>query len=200
MAGFAESDDADPYLWLEEVDGEEALAWVRAQNAKTEAALCDEAFRADKAAIYEISTRPTNIPFITRRGAHVYNFWQDMEHVRGLWRRTTLADYRTAEPTWETVLDIDALAAAEGEDWVWGGCGSLEPEHRRGLVRLPRGGADAAVLREFDLAENRFLGAGFDVPEAKGGAAWADADTVMVTSTLGGEAFSTTSGYARTVR
>jgi prolyl oligopeptidase len=200
MTGFAETDDADPYLWLEEVEGEDALAWVRAHNAKTEAALCDDAFRADKAAIYEISTRPTNIPFIARRGRHVYNFWQDMEHVRGLWRRTTLDDYRTPEPSWETVLDLDALAAQEGEDWVWGGCASLDPEHRRGLVSLSRGGADAAVLREFDLIEKRFVESGFVLPEAKGGAGWVDADTLMVATTLGGEGASTTSGYPRTVR
>jgi prolyl oligopeptidase len=199
MAGFAQTDEADPYLWLEDVEGADALAWVRAHDAKTEAALCDDAFRADKAAIYELSTRPTNIPFITRRGAHVYNFWQDVEHVRGVWRRTTLDDYRKPQPTWETVLDMDALAAAEGEDWVWGGCGTLEPKHRRGLVRLSRGGADAAVIREFDLVDKRFVEDGFCLAEAKGGAAWVDGDTLMVTSTLG-EPTRTASGYARTVR
>jgi prolyl oligopeptidase len=200
MAGFALTDDADPYLWLEEVEGADALAWVRAHNKKTEAALCDEAFRADKAAIYEISTRPTNIPFIARRGPHVYNFWQDADHVRGLWRRTTLEDYRTPEPTWETVLDLDRLAADEGEDWVWGGCASLDPDHRRGLVTLSRGGADAAVVREFDLVGKRFVPDGFTLAEAKGGAGWVDGDTLMVATTLGGEATSTTSGYPRTVR
>src|SRR4051794_9695809 len=199
MAGFAQTDEADPYLWLEEVEGVDALAWVRAHDAKTEAALCDDAFGADKAAIYELSTRPTNIPFITRRGAHVYNFWQDVERVRGIWRRTTLDDYRKPEPTWETVLDMDALAAAEGEDWVWGGCGTLEPEHRRGLVRLSRGGADAAVIREFDLVDKRFVEDGFCLAEAKGGGAWVDGDTLMVTSTLD-EPTPTASGYARTVR
>src|SRR5688500_16335157 len=122
MAGFALTDDADPYLWLEDVEGGDARDWLRARNQKTEEALCGEALHADKAAIYEISTRPTNIPFIARRGPHVYNFWQDAGHVRGLWRRTTLEDYRTPEPTWETVLDLDGLAADEGEDWVWGGC------------------------------------------------------------------------------
>jgi prolyl oligopeptidase len=200
MTGFAHTDEADPYLWLEEVEGAGALAWVRAHNAKTEAALCDDAFTADKAAIYEISTRPTNIPFITRRGPHVYNFWQDVAQVRGLWRRTTLEDYRTPEPTWETVIDLDALAAEEGEDWVWGGCASLDPEHRRGLVSLSRGGADAAVVREFDLVEKRFVDGGFFLPEAKGGAGWVDGDTLMVATTLGGEGASTTSGYPRTVR
>jgi prolyl oligopeptidase len=200
MAGFALTDDADPYLWLEEVERADALAWVRAHNKKTEAALCDEAFRADKDAIYEISTRPTNIPFIARRGPHVYNFWQDADHIRGLWRRTTLEDYRTEDPTWETVLDLDRLAADEGEDWVWGGCASLDPDHRRGLVTLSRGGADAALVREFDLVGKRFVPEGFTLAEAKGGAAWVDGDTLMVATTLGGEGTSTTSGYPRTVR
>ncbi|HEX8164664.1 MAG TPA: prolyl oligopeptidase family serine peptidase [Beijerinckiaceae bacterium] len=189
----------DPHLWLEAVESEEALAWVRAQNEITRRALCDAAFEADKAAIYDISTRPTNIPFVTRRGAHVYNFWQDQAHVRGLWRRTTLDQYRGSEPAWETVLDVDALARDEVEDWVFGGCATLEPEHRLGFVRLSRGGADAVVIREFDLVEKRFVEGGFALDEAKGGAAWEDADTLLVTTTLGENA-ATTSGYPRTVR
>ncbi len=189
----------DPYLWLEEVEGAEALAWVRAQDEVTRKALCDGAFEADKAAIYEVSTRPTNIPFITRRDGLVYNFWQDQTHVRGLWRRTTLGEYRKNEPAWETVLDLDALAAEEGEDWVWQGCTTFEPEHRLGLVSLSRGGADAVVLREFDLAEKRFRPDGFFLPEAKGGAAWLDANTLLVSTTLGENA-ATKAGYARTVR
>ncbi|HEY8567513.1 MAG TPA: prolyl oligopeptidase family serine peptidase [Beijerinckiaceae bacterium] len=189
----------DPYLWLEEIESEEALAFVRARNEATRAALCDPAFEADKAAIYEISTRPTNIPFITRRGPHVYNFWQDAEHVRGLWRRTSLDEYRRDEPDWETVLDLDALARGEGEDWVWKGCSTLEPEHRLGLVTLSRGGADATVVREFDLVEKRFVEGGFALPEAKGQLAWIDADTLLVSTTLGENA-ATSSGYPRTVR
>jgi prolyl oligopeptidase len=189
----------DPYLWLEEVEGGDALAWVRTQDEITRRALCDEAFEADKAAIYEISTRPTNIPFITRRAGRVYNFWQDQQHVRGLWRRTTLDEYRKPEPAWETVLDLDALAREEGEDWVWKGCTTYEPEHWLGLVSLSRGGADAVVIREFDLVEKRFVPSGFFLPEAKGGASWLDRDTLLVATTLGENA-ATTSGYARTIR
>jgi prolyl oligopeptidase len=189
----------DPYLWLEDVEGQEALAWVRTHNETTKAALCDLAFEADKKAIYEISTRPDNIPFITRRRGQLYNFWQDASHVRGLWRRTTMEDYRQPEPTWETVLDIDTLARAEGEDWVWKGCGTLQPEQRYGLVSLSRGGADAVVVREFDLVEKKFVQDGFALSEAKGGAAWLDADTLLVSTTLGANA-ATASGYPRTVR
>jgi prolyl oligopeptidase len=90
----------DPYLWLEDVEGEEALSWVRAYNETTKAALCDAAFEADKQALYEISTRPDNIPFITRRRGQLYNFWQDAAHLRGLWRRTSMEEYRKAEPSW----------------------------------------------------------------------------------------------------
>ncbi|WP_455429919.1 hypothetical protein [Microvirga aerilata] len=104
----------DPYLWLEEVEGEEALTWVRSHNEITQSALCDAAFDADKKALYEISTRPDNIPFITRRRGLLYNFWQDAAHVRGLWRRTTMDEYRKPDPSWETVLDIDELARAQG--------------------------------------------------------------------------------------
>ncbi len=189
----------DPYLWLEDVEGEEALAWVRAYNETTKAALCDAAFEADKRALYEISTRPDNIPFITRRRGHLYNFWQDAAHVRGLWRRTSMEEYRKAEPSWEAVLDIDALASTEREDWVWKGCGTLQPEQRYGLVSLSRGGADAVVVREFDLVEKRFVDGGFALPEAKGGAAWLDKDQLLVSWTLGENA-ATASGYPRTVR
>jgi prolyl oligopeptidase len=189
----------DPYLWLEDVEGEEALAWVRAYNETTKAALCDAAFEADKRALYEISTRPDNIPFITRRRGQLYNFWQDAAHVRGLWRRTSMEEYRKAEPSWEAVLDIDALASTEREDWVWKGCGTLQPEQRYGLVSLSRGGADAVVVREFDLVEKRFVDGGFALPEAKGGAAWLDKDQLLVSSTLGENA-ATASGYPRTVR
>jgi prolyl oligopeptidase len=189
----------DPFLWLEEVESERALAWVRSRNEITRAALCDAAFEADAAALYEISTRPNNIPFITRRRGQLYNFWQDATHVRGLWRRTTMAEYRKAEPQWETVLGIDDLADAEEEDWVWKGCSTFEPEQRIGLVGLSRGGADAVVMREFDLVEKRFVENGFVLEEAKGGAAWLDRDTLLVSKTLGENA-ATTSGYPRTVR
>jgi prolyl oligopeptidase len=189
----------DPYLWLEDVEGKEALDWVRAHNGITESALCDAAFEADKRTLYEISTRPDNIPFITRRRGQLYNFWQDVNHVRGLWRRTTMDEYRQTEPSWETVLDIDALAREEGADWVWKGCGTLQPEQRYGLVSLSRGGADAVEIREFDLVEKRFVEDGFALPEAKGGAAWLDKDRLLVSTTLGENA-ATVSGYPRTIR
>ncbi len=190
----------DPYLWLEEVDSPQARAWVEARNAETRSALCDARFEQDRATLLELLNAPDRIPWIAQRGRHVYNFWQDEQHPKGLWRRTTLANYRGADPAWEVLLDVDALAKAEGENWVWRGCISLPPEHRRGLVQLSRGGADAMVTREFDLTTKRFVDDGFVLPETKFGATWLDADTLLVAATLGGDGYATTSGYPRTVR
>ena len=192
--------DDDPFVWLEDVDSPQARAWVEARNAETKAALCDAQFEHDRATLLDILNAPDRIPWIVQRGKCVYNFWQDARNPKGLWRRTSLADYRTTTPNWEVVLDIDALAKTEGEDWVWRGYVSLPPAHRRGLVQLSRGGADAMIIREFDLDTKRFVDDGFFLPEAKGGAAWLDENTLLVATALGGEPCQTTSGYARTVR
>jgi prolyl oligopeptidase len=199
-AASASTSADDPFLWLEEVDSEPSRAWVAARNAETEKALCDGPFERDRAAVLDMLNAPDRIPGITKHGGYVYNFWRDEHHPKGLWRRTTLANYRTAAPEWEIMLDVDALAKTEGADWVWHGCTTLQPDHRLGLAQLSRGGADATVIREFDLSEKRFVDGGFSLPEAKGGAVWVDADTLLVASALGGDAFKTASGYARTVR
>ncbi len=193
-------EDDDPYQWLEDLDSAEARAWVEARNAETQAALCDQRFEQDRRTLLDLLNADDRIPWINQCGDAVYNFWQDAAHPKGIWRRTTLADYRNAEPRWETVLDLDALAREEGEDWVWHGCVAQPPEYRRGLVQLSRGGADAIVVREFDLAEKRFIAEGFTLPEAKGSADWLDPDRLLVATALGGASFETTSGYARTVR
>jgi len=200
-AGLADKPATDdPYLWLEEIDGTAARAWVEARNSETTSALCDAQFERDKTAVLGILDAADRIPWISQRGAFVYNFWQDAEHRKGLWRCTSLDSYRTDNPDWEILLDVDLLAKNEAEDWVWRGCTTLPPHHRKGLVQLSRGGADAAVTREFDLVEKRFVDGGFYLPEAKGGAGWLDADTLLVSSALGGKVFETVSGYARTVR
>lgn len=189
--------DEDPWLWLEEVDGPRALAWADARTAATLARFGDAAFAADRDAVRALLDRPDKLPVVTRRGGLLYNVWRDAGHPRGLWRRTTPDSYRTAAPEWDVLLDVDALAAAEGEDWVWQGAATLPPDHDRALVRLSRGGGDAAVVREYDLPSRRFLPGGFVLPEAKGGAVWLDRDTLLLSSALGGV---TRSGYARTVR
>jgi prolyl oligopeptidase len=190
----------DPYLWLEEIDSPQVRAWVEACNAETVSALCNAQFEKDRATVLEILNAPDRIAWVRQRGQPLYNFWQDAEHPKGLWRRTTLVSYRSENPDWEILLDVDLLAKSEAEDWVWRGCATLAPEHRRGLVHLSRGGADAVVIREFDLAEKRFVDGGFHLSEAKGGADWVDENTLLVSSALGGEAFQTVSGYARTAR
>jgi prolyl oligopeptidase len=191
--------DDDPYLWLEEIDGEAALAWVEVQNRITLARFGGARYAADRAALLAIFDRPDNLPVIGRRAGRVFNFWRDAEHPRGLWRVTTLASYRTEMPDWETLLDLDALAAREGEDWTWSGAVTLPGDHSLAIVKLSRGGADAAVLREFDLAAGDFVGDGFVLPEAKTGVAWFDRDTLLLSSALG-DGMATQSGYARTVR
>ena len=191
--------DDDPYLWLEEIDGPAAVAWADAQSAATLARFGGPATEADADRLAAILDRPDNIPYVTRRGAHLFNFWRDAANPRGLWRRTTLDDYRNAAPSWEVVLDIDALAAAEDEDWVWGGAGVLPETHDRAIVRLSRGGGDAVVLREFDLPSRAFVTDGFALPEAKGGVDWIDRDTLLLSSAYG-PGMATASGYSRTVR
>jgi len=191
--------DDDPYLWLEEIDGERALGWVEAQNTTTLARFGDARFAADRDVLAAIFDRPDNIPLIARRGARVFNFWKDAAHPRGLWRTTTLDSYRSEQPEWDILLDLDALAAKEGEDWTWSGATTIPGTHDRAIVKLSRGGADAVVLREFDLASRDFVSGGFALPEAKGGAAWVDRDSLLLSSAWG-EGMATGSGYARTVR
>jgi prolyl oligopeptidase len=191
--------DDDPYLWLEDIDGGRALAWVAAQNAATLGRFGDARCAADRDTLAAIFDRPDNLPLIARRGDLVFNFWKDAEHPRGLWRATTLDDFRGAAPHWQILFDLDALAAREGEDWTWSGATTLPGRHHRALLRLSRGGADAVVLREFDLNTGAFVADGFHLPEAKGGAAWLDRDSLLLSSAFGA-GMATKSGYACTVR
>ncbi|HYW58982.1 MAG TPA: S9 family peptidase, partial [Xanthobacteraceae bacterium] len=192
--------DDDPHLWLEEIDSPQVREWIAARNAETVGALCDGRFEADREAALAILDADDRIPGIGRLGAYVYNFWKDGAHPKGLWRRTTLDDYRQPDPAWDVLLDVDALAREEGEDWVWAGCTTLPPDYRRGLVQLSRGGSDATAIREFDLDAKRFVADGFSLPESKAWASWIDEDRVLVGSPLGGDDFATESGYARTLR
>jgi prolyl oligopeptidase len=190
----------DPYLWLEDVHGEPALAWVRARNAESETLLrARPEYAPTHALLLAALNSKDRIPAITRRGDFFYNLWRDEEHKRGLWRRTPLAEYRRTRPAWETVLDLDALAAAEGENWVWAGATSLAPAHARCLVMLSRGGADASVVREFDTVGKRFVDGGFVLPEAKSEVTWIDADTLYVATDFGPGTL-TTSGYPRVIK
>ncbi|MCD2189787.1 prolyl oligopeptidase family serine peptidase [Actinomycetospora soli] len=193
----------DPYLWLEDVTGDEALSWVRERNGESLGRLTDtERFTELRDGLRAVLDSDDRIPYTRRRGERLYNFWQDAEHPRGLWRRTTLDDYRTGDPTWELLLDVDALARDEDENWVWAGAAARWPDYTRALVQLSRGGADATVVREFDLEAKRFLTAdegGFTLPEAKSRVSWIDDDTVFVGTDLGPGSM-TTSGYPRVMR
>lgn len=192
--------DADPYLWLEEVTGERALDWVRERSDEAQAELAaSERYAAIRAEVLEALDAEDRIPFVVRRGEFLYNFWRDAAHPKGLWRRTTLDSYRTPEPDWQVLIDVDALAAAEDENWVWHGAAVLRPGFAKALVSLSRGGADATVVREFDMATLAFVEDGFALPEAKSDVGWIDADTVFVGTDVGPGSL-TTSGYPRIVK
>ena len=191
---------ADPYLWLEEVQGERAMAWVRERNRDSEAALMTRpGFEERRLRIREVLDSRDQIPYVSRQGAWFYNLWRDASNPRGLWRRTTLDEYRKATPAWETVLDLDALAKAENENWVWAGAQCLGPGYRRCLLSLSRGGVDASVVREFDTVSQQFVEGGFVVPEAKSSVDWLDINTVYIGSDFGPGSM-TDSGYPRLIK
>jgi prolyl oligopeptidase len=190
----------DPFLWLEDVEGEHALAWVRDQNAPSLARLeADPRYQRLYDTALAVITAEDRIPYPMFLGAGISNFWQDSKHVRGLARRTSLASYRRAEPEWETIYDLDALAAAEGRNWVVGGSAILPPEDRLAMLGLSDGGKDAATFREFDIAERRFVDSGFVLPEGKQSAVWLDADTLFVARDWGPGTM-TASGYPYIVK
>jgi prolyl oligopeptidase len=194
-----EAPDDDPWIWLEDIDSPQATAWADAQTAKTLERFGDAGYLQDRGRLAAIYDQPANIPFVARRGDKLFNFWKDAEHPRGLWRTTTLESYRTDNPDWEILLDLDALAEAEGEDWIWGVPVTFPGSHDRAILSLSRGGGDATVLREFDLTTRTFIPDGFQLPEAKTGVAWLDRDTLLLRSAYG-PGMATRSGYCRTIR
>ena len=194
------ADPADPNLWLEEVEGKKALEWAKARSAKDTGELEKVAeFKPIHARLLEIYNDRARIPAVSFAGDWLYNFWQDAEHVRGIWRRTTLDKYLSDDPQWETVIDVDALAKADKENWVWKGADFLQPEARRCLVSLSRGGGDAVVIREFDAVDKAFVAGGFTLPEAKSNVSWKDLDTVWLGTDFGPGSL-TDSGYPRLVK
>jgi len=204
LAGAAAPPD-DPYLWLEEVSGERALAWVREQNLRAEkTAAAEPRYEQLRADFRRILDSAAKIPYVTRMGGHYYNFWRDARQVRGVWRRTRVEEYAKHAPEWETVLDLDALAEAEGENWVWKTPVCLQPDQSgapyvRCMLRLSRGGADATVVREFDLRTRSFVANGFALAEAKSDVDWADLDHLWVATDFGPGSL-TQSGYARVAK
>ena len=190
----------DPFLYLEELNGARALKWAKAEDAKTLGALERDphfpGFLADALKINQATDRIPGPEFV---GGRIFNFWQDPEHVRGIWRSTTLADYATPMPTWTTVLDLDALAKSEGKNWVWEGADCTSPSESRCLIALSEGGEDAATHREFDLKTGTFVAGGFVLPRGKQSVAWVDEDTLLASREwTPGEL--TASGYAYVVK
>lgn len=195
--------EEDPYRYLEDVDGARSMAWVEARNAvSTKELQGDPGYDALYARLLAIYDSKQRIPGISKIGPWFYNFWRDADHVRGVMRRTSLDEYRKPEPAWETVIDVDALAAADGENWVWKGWDCHYPDYQRCMVYLSRGGGDATVAREFDLVTRTFVApsdGGFFLPEAKGSVSWIDADHVFVQTDFGPDSL-TDSGYPRVVK
>jgi prolyl oligopeptidase len=194
------AEESDPFLWLEDIEGDKALAWVEEQNQKSLAALEQlpqfQAMYEKNLGVYNSKER---IPYPKIRGGYLYNFWRDGNNERGLWRRTTFEQYASENPQWEILLDLDKLAQEEDENWIWKGSDCLRPDYQRCLLFLSRGGADATVTREFDIPGKTFVEDGFNLPEAKAGVSFIDRNTVFV-STDFGEGSMTESGYPRIVK
>jgi prolyl oligopeptidase len=200
LVARAADEEADPNLWLEDVTGERSLAWARAQNSVTTNELQSSPnFEPIRKRILTILDSKEKIPYVTKHGRYYYNFWKDQKNIRGLWRRTTLEEYKKAAPAWETVLDLDQLSAAEKENWVWKGYDILYPTYDRCLVFLSRGGADAMVVREFDLQRKAFISEGFSLSEAKTEVSWRNRDSIYVGTDFGPGSL-TSSGYPRIVK
>ncbi|HCK83726.1 MAG TPA: S9 family peptidase [Hyphomonadaceae bacterium] len=187
--------EQDPYLWLEEIESERALTWVREQNARSLAQLeGDPRYAQLHADALAIANNRDRLPTGEVREGYYYNFWQDETHVRGIWRRSPLAAYAQNAPRWETLLDLDALARTENANWVWKGATCLSGSSRC-MISLSDGGKDATTEREFDIAHRAFVESGFVVPEAKSSVAWLDENTLLV-GTDWGAGTTTESGYA----
>ena len=190
----------DPYLWLEDVTADKSLAWAREQNQRSKSELeAVPSFAKTRDRIRAILDSKEKIASVKKHGALYYNYWRDAQNPKGILRRTTLAEYKKKAPKWELVLDIDALAKQEHENWVFAGNTCLYPKEERCLVALSRGGGDAHVVREFDVTKKQFVADGFVLPEAKTTVAWKDRDTLYVATSFG-EGTLTKSGYPRIVK
>ncbi len=192
----------DPYAWLEEVHGTRPLAWVAEQNARSRGILkADPAYQKNYDSILSVLDASDRIAYgAFRRDGMIYNFWQDAANPKGVWRRTAMADYRTASPHWETVLDIDALARTEKENWVWEGTECAPAGKPYCLIKLSRGGGDAKVIREFDLEARSFVKDGFSLPEAKSDVSYVNGDDAILYASDFGPGSLTKSGYPRIVK
>src|SRR5258708_11413240 len=189
----------DAYLWLEDITGDDALDWVRKHNDPTLTEFGGDRFEQVRAEALEVLDTDARIPYVRRRGDYLYNFWRDAANPRGLWRRTTLESYRTAEPEWDVIIDVDELARRDDTNWVWASADVIEPDHSLALISLSHGGSDAAIVREFDMRTREFVAGGFELPEAKTQVSWEDENTVLLGTDFGDDSL-TESGYPRLVK
>ena len=193
------SNMTDPYVWLEDVHGTKPLAWVAEQNKKSLGVLkADPRYQKDYDSVLQVLDAPDRIPTGSLDHGFVYNFWQDAKNPKGVWRRTTIADYADPAPHWDILLDIDALAKTEKENWVFEGA-ECAPKESRCLIRLSRGGGDAVVVREYDLKAKKLASDGFSLAEAKSDASYLNDNTVLFATDFGKGSL-TNSGYARIVK
>ncbi|MBI4369828.1 MAG: S9 family peptidase [Elusimicrobia bacterium] len=200
LSPMTQAEDNDPYLWLEEIESERALNWARERNKESLAVFeADPRYEIFRKKAEDLLQAQDKIPYGSLRRGHVYNFWQDKNHVKGLWRRATLEEYRKKNTTWDILLDVDALAADEKESWVYKGSQCLPPQYEKCMIRLSRGGKDASVYREFDVKTKAFVEGGFLLAEAKSDVAWLDENTLFVATDFGTGTL-TQSGYPRVVK
>jgi len=196
----AQQPATDPFIWLEEVDSKRSLDWVNARNATTFAELgTTPLYKSLYDRTLTILDSKDRIAYPRIIGDMLYNFWQDADHKRGIWRRTGWSAYLAGNPTWETVIDLDALSTAENVTYSWGGADCFDPDERLCIVNLSKGGSDASEGREFDVRTKQFVANGFRLPPAKKSTAWVDANTLLVGTDFGPGSM-TTSGYARTIK
>ncbi|MGH7605171.1 MAG: prolyl oligopeptidase family serine peptidase [Gemmatimonadaceae bacterium] len=196
----AQASADDPFIWLEDVEGKRSMDWVNAKNAATVTELTrNPLYQTFYDRIKQILDSKDKIAYPEIIGNSLYNFWRDADHVRGIWRRTSWSSFASASPTWETVLDLDALSKAENVTWSFHGADCFEPEYKRCMIYLSRGGSDATQVREFDLTTKQFVPDGFRIPEAKTGTTWIDDNTLLVGTDFGPGTM-TTSGYSRIIK
>ena len=194
------SSDLDPYLWLEEVEGEKSLAWVEEQNEETFTRYTQSnAFKEKYERIKKELNDDERIPSAYYQNGEMYNFWRDEKNVRGIWRKTSFKSYLKDEPIWENILDIDQLAKDEGINWLYKGADCLAPEYKRCLIRLSDGGTDAVTIREFDLEEKKFVKDGFNTYPSKQNASWVNEDQILIGADFG-EGSMNESGYPMQVK
>jgi prolyl oligopeptidase len=194
---LTEAQGTDPYLWLEDVNSEKALDWVNKQNTASYDILAkQENYQSVYDKALEIYNSADRIAAPSFQGNYIYNFWQDAQNERGIWRRTSVESYLKGNSQWETLLDLDEMSKKDGVKWVYKGAVGLYPDYNLFMISLSKGGGDAVVTREYDVRTKSFVKGGFELPEAKGGTSWVDENTLLVSSDFG-EGTMTTSGYPR---